>query len=330
MALNIARGPKAQIETAIASGKIAEGAFIITNDNENAKGNELVIVERDKSPVVVTSRTQEAIQVMGVNLSSEVADGKTLSAGMSLDDFVKLLVQKRIAATYTAPTIAIANNGGQAAATVEAGTSVTIKLKSTFTQKDAGAVTSHNIYRGAESIASGTDAVLTAEETYVVPDGTTTFKSTAAYDAGAIKNDNFGDASPSGSIAAGSKTSSNYNIVGARKAFYGALVSLPETIDSDVVRGLANNKLAPAAGDKLTVQIAEGQQHLIVSLPAGRTLSQVTYVDLGDKGMLSKFTQSTVAVAGASESAGNNTNNLYVYSMASPAAAAMNFELLLA
>lgn len=330
MAFNIARGPKDQIETAIAAGKIAEGAFVVTNDNEAEKGNELVIVERDKTPVVITSRTQEAISVMGVNLSSEVADGKTLPAGMSLDDFVKLLVQKRIAATYTAPTIAIANNGGQKAETVEAGTSVTIKLKSTFTQKDAGAVTSHEILRGSTAIATGTEVTLTAEETYVVPDGTTTFKSTAAYAEGAIKNDNFGDASPTGHIAAGSKTSSNYNIIGARKAFYGALTALPETMDSDAIRGLSGNKLAPAANDVLTVQIAEGQQHLVVALPSGRTLKQVTYVDLGDKGMLSKFTSSTVAVAGASEAAGTNNNTVYVYSMSSPAQAAMNFELLLA
>lgn len=330
MAFNIARGPKDQIETAIAEGKIPSGAFVITNDNEDEKGNELVVVERDNTPVVITARTQESINVLGVNLSSEVADGKTLPAGMSLDDFVKLLVQKRIPASYAAPTIAIANNGGQAATTVEAGTSVSIKLKSTFTQKDAGAVTSHVIKRGETEIATGTEAVLTAEETYVVPDGTTTFTSTAAYAEGAVKNDNFGDASPSGHIEAGSKTSSNYNVVGARKAFYGALVTLPETVDSAAIRGLAHNKLAPVANDVLTVQIAEGQQHLIVSLPAGRTLKQVTYVDLGDKGMLSKFTSSTVAVEGASADAGTNNNTVYVYSMSSPAQAAMNFELLLA
>ena len=247
MAFNVARGPKDQIETAIAAGKLPAGTFVITNDAEDEKGNELLIVERDETPVVITSRTQEDIKVMGVTLSSEVADGKTLPAGMNLDDFVRMLVQKRIAATYTAPTIAIANNGGQAAATVEAGTSVTMKLKSTFTQKDAGAVTSHVIKRGTTEIATGTDAVLTAEETYVVPDGTTTFTSTASYDAGAVKKDNFGDESPSGKIEAGSKTSSNYNVVGARKAFYGALTALPATMDSAAIRALANNKLAPAA-----------------------------------------------------------------------------------
>lgn len=330
MAIQYARGPKDQIETAIAEGKLAAGALVITNDHSDDEGNELVIVDKEKSPVVITSRTQEPISVMGVNLSSEVADGKTLPAGMSMDEFIKLLVQKRIAATYSAPTVAIANNGGQAATTVEAGTSVTVKVKSTFTQKDAGAVTSHVIKRGDEEVATGTGATLEHEETFVVVDGGTSWKSTVEYAEGAIKNDNFGDASPTGHIAAGSKSSSNFTITGARKAFYGALTTLPGSIDSTVIRGLAFNKLAPVANDVLTVQIAEGQQHLIVALPSGRTLKQVTYVDLGDKGMLSKFTQSTVSVAGASADVDANTNNVYVYSMASPAAAAMNFELLLA
>lgn len=330
MAIQYARGPKDQIATAIADGKLGAGALVITNDNPDSEGNELVIIDKAKSPVVITSRTQEAIEVMGVNLSSEVADGKTLPAGMSMDEFIKLLVQKRIPATYTAPTISIANNGGQAATTVEAGTSVTVKVKSTFTQKDAGAVTSHVIKRGDEEVATGTEATLTHEETFVVVDGGTNWKSTVEYAEGAIKNDNFGEASPTGHIAAGSKSSSNFTITGARKAFFGALTALPESVDSAIVRGLAKNKLNPAANDVLEVQIAEGQQHLIVALPSARTLKQVTYVDLGDKGMLSKFTQSTVSVAGASADVDAVTYNLYVYSMSSAAQAAMNFELLLA
>lgn len=331
MAFNIARGPKDQIETAIAAGKISSGAFVITNDNDDEKGNELVIVERDNEPVVITSRTQEAIQVMGVNLSTEVTDGKTLPAGMNLDDFIKLLVQKRIAATYTAPTISIANNGGQKADTLEAGTTVTVKVKSTFTQKDAGAITNHVIKRGTEEVATNTANTLEHEESFVVVDGGTTWSSTATYAEGAIKNDNFGDASPSGHIAAGSKsTTSNHTITGARKAFYGAVVSLPE-LTSDNIRALASSKLNPVANDKLTVTIAEGQQHLIVALPSGRTLKQVTYLDLGDKTMLDSFNAAvTKSVAGASDAVAEKDYNVYVYSMSSPAGAAMNFELLLA
>lgn len=324
---HIGRGPKAAIPSAIEKGLLDSGDIVVTNGE---KGNELVIIERDNTPVVIKARTQEPISVMGVNLSSEVADGKTLPAGMDLDEFIKKLVQKRIAATYSAPSVKIANNGGQAAATVEAGSTVSIKVKSTFTKNDAGNVTNHVINLNGTEKASGTDTTLTYEEEYVVPDGATNLASSVTYAEGAIKNDNFGDASPSGHITAGSKSSTNYTITGARKAFYGAITGDLPTVNSAFIRGLGGEKLNPAAKDVINVTIPEGAQHLVVSLPKGRTLSQVTYVDLGDKGMLSKFAQSVVAVAGASDSVSTNDNNVYVYSMAAPAAAAMNFELIVA
>lgn len=326
---NVGRGPKAQIAQAITDGKLIAGDVVVTNDP--AGGNELVLIERDNSQVVVTSRTQTDIEVMGVNLSDGVANGKVIPAGTNLEDFIKQLVQKRIAATYTQPSVKIENNGGQKAEVVETGTSVSIKVKSTFTAGDAGAITKHAITRGGTEIATGTEATLTAEETYVVPDGATTLKSSVTYAEGAVKNDNFGDASPNGHIAAGSKASSSYTITGARKAFYGTAGagSLP-TIDSTYIRGLEGSTLNPASGSKINVTIAEGQQHLVVSLPSTRTLKQVTYLDLGDKTMLEKFSTSTVAVAGASADVSTDNSNVYTYSMASPAQAAMNFELLLA
>lgn len=325
---NIGRGPKAQIAQAITDGKLIAGDIVVTNDANG--GNELVLVERDNSAVVVTSRTQADIEVMGVNLSDGVANGKVIPAGTNLEDFIKQLVQKRIAATYTAPSVKIENNGGQKAEVVETGTTVSINVKSTFTAGDAGAITKHAITRGGTEVATGTAATLEYADSYVVPDGATTLKSSVTYAEGAVKNDNFGDASPNGHIAAGTKNSSNYTITGARKAFYAALTTLPETMDSAAIRGLAGSTLNPTAGSTITVQIAEGQQHLVVSLPSSRTLKQVTYVDLGDKGMLEKFTTSTVAVAGASADVATDNSNVYVYSMASPAQAAMNFELLLA
>ena len=323
---NIGRGPKAQIAQAITDAKIKSGDIVVTTD-----GNELVLIERDNSQVVVKSRTQEAIEILGVNLSTEIADGKTIPAGTDLEEFIRKLVQKRIPASYTAPTVSIANNGGQAAVTVEAGSVVTVDVKSTFTQNDAGAVTAHVIKLGDVEVATGTGSTLEHEQELTVAEGSNTFKSTVTYAEGAVKNDNFGDASPDGHIAAGSKSSSNFTITGARKAFYGTVGagSLP-TVDSAFIRGLAGEKLNPTAGSTINVTINEGDQHLVVSLPSSRTLKQVTYLDLGDKTMLEKFTKSTVAVAGASDGVASDNSNVYVYSMASAAQAPMNFELLLA
>lgn len=324
---HIGRGPKSEIGNAVTAGKLGSGDLVVTNDE---RGNELVLIERDNSQVVIKSRTQNDIQVLGVNLSTEVTDGKTLPAGMDLEEFVKKLVQKRIAAKYTAPTIALANNGGQAAATVEAGSTVSMKLKSTFTQNDAGTITTHSIQRGSDEIANGTSNELTAEESFIVPDGTTSYTSVASYAEGAIKNDNFGDASPSGHIAAGSKTSSVYNIIGARKAFWGTGTGATPELNSAYIRALSGSMLNPTAGKTFTLTVPEGDQFIVVSLPSSRTLKQVTYVDLGDKGMLDKFVKSTVAVEGAGGAgvAANNSNT-YVYAMAAPAAAAMNFEFLI-
>lgn len=324
---HVGRGPKAAIAQAITDKKLTAGDIVVTNDE---KGNELVLIERDNSQVIIKSRTQNDIEVLGVNLSTEVADGKTLPAGMDLEEFVKKLVQKRIAASYKQPTVAIANNGGQAATVVEAGSTVSVKLRSTFTAGDAGAITSHVIKRGATSIATGTGATLDGTESLVVPDGASTYVSTVAYAEGAIKNDNFGDASPNGHIAAGSKNSTNYVITGARKAFYGTGKGATPSLTSAYIRGLAGSKLNPTAGSTISVTIPEGDQFIVISLPSTRTLKQVTYVDLGDKGMLEKFTKSTVAVAGAGGAgvAANNSNT-YVYAMAAPAAAAMNFEFLI-
>lgn len=324
----LGRGPKSGIAAAIESGKLDAGDFVITNGTD---GEELVLIERDKSQVVIKSRTQNDISVMGVNLSTEVADGKTIPAGTDLDTFIRKLVQKRIAASYTAPTIAIANNGGQAATVVEAGSTVTLKVKSTFTQNDAGAITKHAITVAGTEKATGTNAELTHEESLVIGDGATNVVSSVAYEAGAVKKDNFGDDSPSGKIEAGTKESSKYTITGARKAFWGSVSGDLPTLNSATIRGLGNEKLNPAANNVLALTVAEGDKHIIVSVPSTRSIKQITYVDLGDKGMLSKFTQSTVAVEGAGGAGVSaNQSKTYVYSMASPAAAAMNFEFLLA
>lgn len=324
--MNIGRGPKDEIAAAVAAGKLKAKDIVVTT---GTNPNELVLIERNGEQVVVTSRTQADIEVMGVNLSDGVANGKVIPAGTDLDGFIKQLVQKRIAATYTQPSVKIANNGGQAATTVESGTTVSVKLTSTFIKGDAGNITSHVITKDGTEVANSTDATLTHQEELVVYEGNNVFKSTVSYTEGAIKNDNFGDASPNGHITAGSKSSSNYTIVGARKAFYGAVTTLPGTITSDYVRELEGSTLNPSSGKTFNVTIAEGEQHVLVALPAGKTLKQVTYVDLGDKGMLEKFTTSTVSVADASGSNGEDYT-LYKYSMAAAAAAAMNFEFLLA
>lgn len=314
-------GSKENIETAKTNGAIDEYDFLCLDNGE------LGWIDAQKNTIINTPRTQTEIIVNGVT-GLGIGNNQKIPAGKSLDEIIKMLVQKPVPATYTKPTISITNNGGQASGSVEAGTSVTPKLRATFTQNDAGALSKIEILKGGQAVnEGGTKSPFDyTGDAIVIGDETVSFTAKATYAEGAIKNNNLGQASPDGHIKAGSITSSAYSITGQRNLFYGSGLSIVDTVTSDVVRGQSNKKLNPTANSKISMKVETGQQHILFALPSPRVLTSVVYDDLGDKGMLSSFTKSTVKVA---DSRGGENGlkdyNVYVYNLATPASAPMNF-----
>lgn len=316
-------GSKENIETAKANGTL-DAHDVLFLDNR-----EIGWIAKDGSTVMSTSRTQEAISVNGVT-GLGIANGASIPAGTSLDEFVKMVVQKAIPATYTRPSIAIANNGGQANGNVEAGTSITPKLKATFTKNDAGDLTAIVIKKGTDEVATGAASPLEyTGEAIVIGDETVSFSATATYGDAPVKNNNLGAESKENWFAGSTITSSVYTITGKRNLFYGTGVgSLPE-ITSDAVRALANKKLAPAAGTVFNVNVAVGQQYIVIAYPDSiRDINNITYVEANDGGMASNFTKTTVNVADARGGEnGTMSYKVYTYAMAVPAAAGMTFKV---
>lgn len=153
-----------------------------------------------------------------------------------------------------------------------------------------------------------------------------TFTASATYKDGAIKNDNLGNPSPDGQIKAGTVSSGGYVFTGRRNSFWGSGVGKVESPTSDTVRKLSNKRLNIGSGTKISMKVETGQQNIVFALPEPRTLTQVIYDDLGDKGMLSSFTKSTIQVADARGGQnGLKDYNCYVYNLSVPAAAPMNF-----
>ena len=294
-------GSKDGIEVAKTSGLI-DNCDVLFLDN-----GEIGWLNKNNETVINTPRTQEPIEVNGVT-GLGITDGSTISAGKTIDEIVKMLVQKAIPATYTKPTITIANNGGQASGSVEAGTSFIPKLKATFAQNDAGNLTAISILQGSDSVADGaTSPLVYSGEEIVVGDETITFKATATYEDGPVKKNNLGDESTENWFAGGTVNSSNYSIVGQRNLFYGTGVGTIPELTSDVVRGLANKKLNPRTL---------------------RDVNNVTYVEANDSGMATNFTQTLVNVADArGEENGLKSYKVYTYAMAVPAAATMTFKV---
>ena len=316
-------GSKENIETAKATGAINERDILFLDNRE------VGWIDKNGNTVMSTSRTQEAITVNGVT-GLGIANGATVPAGTSFDDFVKMVIQKAIPATYTAPTVSLANNSGTASGNVEAGSTVTPKLKATFTKNDAGNLTSIAIKKGSDSVASGTTSPLTyTGEGIVIGDESISFTATAAYADAPVKNNNLGQESKENWFGAGSVSSSAYTITGKRNLFYGTGVGAVPTVTSDMVRGLVNTKLAPTQGHSWNINVAVGQQYIVFAYPATlRDVNNVTYVEANDTGMASSFTKSTINVADAR--GGENglaSYKVYTYGMAVPAAAAMTFKV---
>ena len=234
-------GSKENIEAAKSAGAI--DAY----DVLHLSNGEIAWIDKDNNTVINTPRTQVDIVVNGVT-GLGIGNGETISAGATIDDIVKMLVQKPIPATYTKPTLALANNGGQASGNVEAGSSITPKLKATFTKNDAGNMTAISIKRGSESVASGTTSPLTYDgEAFVIGDETVTFTAYADYEDAPVKNNNLNQESKENWFEGDTATSTGYSITGKRNLFYGTGVGATPTVTSDMVRGLSGKKLAPRA-----------------------------------------------------------------------------------
>lgn len=316
-------GSKDGIETAKQAGTIDEYDFLCLDNGE------LGWIDAHKNTVINTPRTQTDIKVNGVT-GLGIANNEVITAGKSLDEIVKMLVQKPIPATYTKPTVSIANNGGSAAGDVETGTSITPKLRATFAKNDAGDLTKLEVLKAGQSVGSGVATPYDyTGEAIVIGDETITFTAKATYNEGAIKNNNLGQQSPDGHITAGSVTSGNYSFNGRRNMFYGTGVGATPSLTSDFIRGLTNKKLNPTQGTVFNIPIAIGQQYVVFAYPATlRDVNSIMYVETNDTGMASSFTKTLVDVADARGGEnGKKSYKVYSYSMATPAAAGMTFKV---
>lgn len=316
-------GSKANVETAKEAGTINEHDILFLDNQE------IGWIDGEGNTVMSTARTQEGITVNGVT-GLGIANGATIPAGTSLEEFVKMVVQKAIPATYNRPSLAIANNGGTAAGNVEAGTTITPKLRATFTKNDAGDLTAISIKKGGTEVANGTTSPLDyTGNTFVIGDETISFTASATYGDAPVKNNNLGQESTENWFGGSTATSGSYSFTGKRNLFYGTGVGDVPALSSEVVRDLTNKKLAPAAGTTFNINVAVGQQYIIIAYPNTlRDLNNVTYVEANDSGMASNFVKSTIDVADArGDENGLMTYKVYTYAMAVPAAAGMTFKV---
>lgn len=318
-------GPEESIDSKIEDGTISGADIIITSNTDS-----IFYVDSTKTKHQLgSSKTKE---VHEVNLGGSIGgltDGTEIPTGTTLDQFIAMLTQKKIPATYTQPAVTIRNSAGQAAGAYEVGTNISTTLQAIFTQNDAGALTSLAIYKQgtSDALISGVSSpVNTEEQTFQLTDGSVTFYATAQYAEGAIKNDNLGQPSPDGHIQAGSKNSSNFTFIGQRNMFYGTGVGAAPDVTSENVRSLASKKLNPTQGYSFNITVAEGQQYVRIAYPNSlRKITKCFYVEQNTD-LAANFEEEVISVQGANGAAGADYKVL-TYEMAVPAAAAMTLQV---
>lgn len=315
------------IQGKIDDGTINENDLIVTSDTD-----ELVYIDNDKvQHPLGSSKSTSEIQV---NLGSGgtvggLSTGDTIPEGTTLDELITMLTQKSVPATYTQPGVTCRVSTGTSAGSYEVGTQINTTIQGTFTQNDAGALTTLSINKSGVSeplISGATSPQTTDAQIFTLGDETVSFTATASYAEGAIKNDNLGKPSPEGHIQAGSKTSSAVSFVGKRNLFYGTGTGATPEMTSEIIRGLANKQLGPSNGTSFNINVAAGQQYVVIAYPATlRNMTKCFYVEQNTD-LVENFTLETKSVQGANGAAGADYK-VYVYSMAIPAAAGMTLQV---
>lgn len=271
----------------------------------------------------------ETFNVKGQNIGA-FSDGDAVNSTDSVLNVVKKILQKKIPATYTKPTISLTRVSGSTAGQYEPGTTINIVVKSVYTQKDGGAIVTdgHFITDGTDQFQKGNSDTITHTYEKVLGDSAISLESQVTYEDGPIKNNNFDEPSPDGQIKAGTLKSSKLTFTPARYIFWGAdsAGTTSAIADSAGIRALSGKKFG---GKNTTFDLAvpKGSTRATIAFPKTvGTLAKVEYVESGNANVTGQFALSEVQVEGAN-AASPVAYNVYTLSWVQPTAGPMTLHV---
>ena len=290
-------------------------------------GSEWVPVYLSTSSDIV--QMGETFNVTGMSLGA-FNDGDSINSTDSVLTVVKKMLQKRIPASYSKPTIAISRVSGSNPGQYEPGTVINIVVKSVYTQKDGGAITTdgHFITDGTDQFQKGNQATIQHTYEKTLGDTAISLKSQATYEDGPIKNDNFNQPSPDGQIRGGTITSSNLTFTPARYIFWGAdsAGTTSAIADSAGIRALSGKKFG-GKNTTFDLSVPKGSTRATIAFPKTvGTLAKVEYVESGNANVTGQFALTEVQVEGAN-AASPVAYNVYTLSWVQPTAGPMTLHV---
>lgn len=227
--------------------------------------------------------------------------GDKVSTDMTAENIVKKLLMKQVPPTYTQPSVSISNNGGSSAGAYEIGSTVTPKLRATFTKNDAGDLTSIQFKKAGTDVGdAATDSPADYAEAAFNLSSAISYSATVSYGEGAIKKDNLGDDYPIGHIEAGSKNTSNFTFTPYRQGYFCGYTVDTATLTSDGIRNLQQNKGGAYSAVTVKVTVKAGAKRVVIAAPlANKGMTKVLNESALNADVTSTFVKSSVDVEGA-------------------------------
>lgn len=216
----------------------------------------------------------QSITVLAVTQGA-YADGTTIPAGTPLSTIIKNMLQTRVAATYTQPTLTIATISDLI---YEYGASATLALTMTWAQNDAGASTQFRYLSNTGELAAlppaypGNSAP-PLSFAFSNLTGPITLSGEVTYGTGPLKFDNMGD--PSGApIVGGTKITSNTLALVPRHRRYWGLSSNPSIIDAEILQ--LNSELATSRAQTRN-DFTPASQYIYIAYPESFGLATIKF-----------------------------------------------------
>lgn len=276
----------------------AGGVSTAVTDNE-------IVISTDGAEKVTEDITSNGVGTVG-----GVASGDVIATGTTLTQFLKKLLQKSVAATYSQSTASISDN---VASTVEVGQSFTPTLSISYTQRDSGAASTARFYRAGVLINTDNSAPFShvAATEDLSSETSLSYSGQVDHAQGAQKYDNFGDPSGNPATAVPARTglsAGSVTISAKRKIFGGKNNAAPTT--SALVRALASSQYTN--DNTLSISVSAGDTSVEIAIPSYKNLVTAQFVGALTSIQTQTFlnTETTVSVEGAE---GKYPTNYKVY-----------------
>lgn len=245
---------------------------------------------------------------------------KFAAKGKNVEQVLSSLMAQEANPTATKPAVSFTSATGFG--TYEVGTVVNLGYAATlsagsYTYGPATGITAQSWIISCTGQTDALDTPTGVFENIVAEANGKTITATANYNQGTIPKTNLGNEYPSARIAAGTASKATAELKGVRYMFWGPVTDASATINSALIRGLANKK-ATGTGTLTTFGADAGAKKVIVAVPTGRKITKVTMPSALNADVTSLFVkqETTVAVNGANGYT-SAAYDVYVYQPAS-------------